>query len=65
MMFTVREHEREAALAWAKNHQVEVTLSEDILDIETVEQLKGFDGVTSQQTGKLDDGVYERLSERE
>ena len=63
MMFTVREHEREAALAWAKSHQVEVTLSEDILDIETVEQLKGFDGVTSQQTGKLDDGVYERLSE--
>ena len=63
MMFTVREHEREAALAWAKDHQVEVTLSEDILDSETVEQLKGFDGVTSQQTGKLDDGVYERLSE--
>ncbi|MBO1910522.1 hypothetical protein J4G37_37760, partial [Microvirga sp. 3-52] len=63
MMFTIREHEREAAKAWAKNNQVEVTLSEDVLNMETVEQLKGYDGVTTQQTGKLDDRIYERLNE--
>lgn len=63
MMFTVREHEREAAKAWAMEHNVEVTMSEEMLTMDTVEQLKGSDGVTTQQTGKLDERVYERLNQ--
>ncbi|WP_172370297.1 D-2-hydroxyacid dehydrogenase [Sporosarcina jiandibaonis] len=63
MMFAIKEHERKVALAWAKNNQVDVTFSEDILNMETVDQLKGFDGVTTQQTGKLDNRVYGRLKE--
>ncbi|NGP45876.1 D-2-hydroxyacid dehydrogenase [Bacillaceae bacterium SIJ1] len=62
MMFGAREDEKEAALTWAKVNNVDITFSKEILKVETVEQLKGFDGVTTQQTGRLDDSIYERLS---
>ena len=38
MMFTIREHEREAEKAWAKNNQEEVTLTKDVLKMQTVKQ---------------------------
>lgn len=63
MMFSVKEHEKEAAHDWAKENQIEVTLSQEPLSVETVDQLKGYDGVTTQQTGKLDEEIYQRLSE--
>lgn len=63
MMFGVRDDERDAATKWAEQNGVEVTFSKDILTLDTVEQLKGYDGVTTQQTIKFDDQVYERLNE--
>src|SRR5690625_931727 len=63
MMFGVRDDERDAAKEWAAKNNVEITFSTDILNLDTVEQLKGYDGVTTQQTIKFDDGVYERLNE--
>lgn len=63
MMFGVRDDERDAAKEWAAKNNVEITFSTDILTLDTVEQLKGYDGVTTQQTIKFDDGVYERLNE--
>ncbi|MBU5466228.1 D-2-hydroxyacid dehydrogenase [Virgibacillus sp. MSJ-26] len=63
MMFGVRDDERAAAKEWAEKNNVEVTFSTDILTLDTVEQLKGYDGVTTQQSIKFDEGVYERLNE--
>ncbi|WP_217587563.1 D-2-hydroxyacid dehydrogenase [Lentibacillus saliphilus] len=63
MMFGVREHEKDIAREWAKENDVEITMSDDILTVEATEQLQGFDGVSTQQTGKLDDGIYERLNQ--
>lgn len=62
-LFGVREDEKDIAKDWAKENHVDVTFSEDILTPETVEQLKGFDAVSTQQTGRLDDRIYGRLHE--
>lgn len=62
-LFGVREDEKDIANNWAKQNQVTLAFSEDILTLETVEQLKGFDAVSTQQTGILDDRIYERLHE--
>lgn len=62
-MLGIREDEREHALAWARKHNVDITLSKDILTMENVEQLEGYDGVTISQTAKLDDRIYQRLNE--
>jgi D-lactate dehydrogenase len=63
MMFGVREDEKDAARSWAEVNNVEVTFSKEILTTETVEKLKGFDGVTTQQVGKLDERIYKQLNE--
>ncbi len=62
-LFGVREDEKKIARDWAKQNQVDVSFSEEILTLETVEQLKGYDAVSTQQTGRLDDRIYERLHE--
>src|SRR5690625_5910433 len=62
-LFGVREDEKDIAKDWAKENHVDVTFSEDILTPETVEQLKGFGAVSTQQTGRLDDRIYGRLHE--
>ena len=49
------------ALNWGKEHNVEVVTSEEILSEDTVDQLEGFDGVTTMQFGKLADSVYPKL----
>lgn len=49
------------ALNWGKEHNVEVVTSEEILSEDTVDQLEGFDGVTTMQFGKLSDSVYPKL----
>lgn len=63
MMFGVREDEKGLAREWASKNNVELDFSEDILTMETIEQLKAYDGVSTQQTGKLDDRIYKRLNE--
>ncbi len=63
MMFGVREDEKGLAREWAKENKVTLDFSEDILTMETIEQLEAYDGVTTQQTGKLDDRIYKRLNE--
>ncbi|ULG72032.1 D-2-hydroxyacid dehydrogenase [Macrococcus brunensis] len=61
MMFGAREDERPAALNWAEKNNVELTISSDILTPDTIDSLKGYDGVTTQQIGKLAPEIYERL----
>lgn len=63
IMFGVREDEKGAALAWADRNEVEITFTSEILTPETIEQVKGYDGISIQQTAKLDDSIYEQLSE--
>ncbi|TDM14222.1 D-2-hydroxyacid dehydrogenase [Macrococcus bovicus] len=62
MMFGAREDERPAALNWAEKNNVALTISSEILTPETIDLLKGYDGVTTQQTGKLAPEIYERLA---
>ena len=60
MFFGTRDYEKDA-LNWGKEHNVEVVTSEEILSEDTVDQLEGFDGVTTMQFGKLSDSVYPKL----
>lgn len=62
IMFGVREDEKDAAITWAEKNNVEITFTEEILTAETINQVKGFDGISIQQTAKLDDAIYEQLS---
>ncbi|MDK7861447.1 D-lactate dehydrogenase [Staphylococcus lugdunensis] len=61
MFFGTRDYEKKDALNWGKAHNVEVVTSEEILSADTVDQLEGFDGVTTMQFGKLEDSVYPKL----
>ncbi|ARB76925.1 D-lactate dehydrogenase [Staphylococcus lugdunensis] len=61
MFFGTRDYEKKDALNWGKAHNVEVVTSEEILSADTVNQLEGFDGVTTMQFGKLEDSVYPKL----
>ena len=61
IMFSELVITKKDALNWGKEHNVEVVTSEEILSEDTVDQLEGFDGVTTMQFGKLADSVYPKL----
>ena len=66
LMYSTRKHELPAVEKWVKengnNIQVD-TISED-LSCETVEKAKGYDGISIQQTNKIDDEIiYKKLNE--
>lgn len=62
-MFGTREDEKDAALVWAEKTGVNVETTTKILTMETVDKVKGKDGVLIQQTAKLDKALYPVLSE--
>lgn len=59
--FGTRDYEKDVALNWAKAHDVEVSFSNDFLSLDTLDQLEGFDGVTTMQFGKLEKEAYPKL----
>ena len=61
--FGTRDYEKDMALNWAKENDVEVSFSDDFLSYDTLDQLEGFDGVTTMQFGKLEPEAYPKLEE--
>lgn len=59
--FGTRDYEKDVALNWAKENDVEVSFSNDFLSYDTLDQLEGFDGVTTMQFGKLEKEAYPKL----
>ncbi|WP_057510065.1 D-lactate dehydrogenase [Staphylococcus simulans] len=59
--FGTRDYEKDVALNWAKENNVEVSFSNDFLSYDTLDQLEGFDGVTTMQFGKLEKEAYPKL----
>lgn len=59
--FGTRDYEKDVALNWAKEKDVEVSFSNDFLSYDTLDQLEGFDGVTTMQFGKLEKEAYPKL----
>ncbi|WP_414044272.1 D-2-hydroxyacid dehydrogenase [Macrococcus animalis] len=64
LMFGTREDEKQAALDWARRENVEVTFNEGPLTMETVNLLDDYDAVTTSQTAKLDDALYEIVARK-
>lgn len=62
-LFNVRGEEASLATAWAEKNGVEIGLTASPLTLETLEEIKGYDGVVNAQIGPLDDSIYEKLSE--
>ena len=62
IMFGTREDERDAALVWAERTNVNVETTTEILTMETLDKVKGKDGILIQQTAKLDPALYPALS---
>lgn len=60
-VYGIRDEERPIAEAWAKEHGIEVSLTDKPLTKESVEEAKGFDGVSNSQVFPLDQEVYARL----
>lgn len=63
IMFGTREDEKDAAMVWSKKSGVNVETTTDILTMDTLEKVRGNDGVLIQQTGKLDEELYPALAE--
>ena len=61
MFFGTRAYEKDMALRWGKKNNIDVTTSTELLSVDTVDQLKDYDGVTTMQFGKLESEVYPKL----
>ncbi|MBS4461477.1 D-2-hydroxyacid dehydrogenase [Aerococcaceae bacterium zg-B36] len=62
LMYNTREEEKSWALEWAKQNNVEVEMTADLLTMDTVEQAKGFDGISLSQVAPIDEVVYSELA---
>ncbi|MEX6357101.1 D-lactate dehydrogenase [Staphylococcus cohnii] len=60
-LFGVREEDIPFINEWSEKNQVKVDLDSDILSSETVDRVKGFDGVSLSQQIELDEVVYQKL----
>ena len=57
-MFGVRDEERPMAENWAKEHNVKIDMTSDILTSDTIDEVKGFDGLTLMQVAEVTDDLY-------
>ncbi|MGK0554729.1 D-2-hydroxyacid dehydrogenase [Macrococcus capreoli] len=62
LMFGTREDEKQAAMEWAEREGIEVTFNEGPLTMDTVHLVKGYDAVSTSQTAKFDDDIYEAVA---
>lgn len=62
MMIGAREDEKQFADKWAKENNVEVGLTNEVLNEETYHLLKTFDGLSLQQTMGISNDIYIQLS---
>ncbi|MBA2796090.1 D-lactate dehydrogenase [Streptococcus porcinus] len=62
-LFNVRGEEAILAEQWAKVNQVELSLDQGPLTLDTVKEAQGFDGVANAQIEPLDDSIYPILKE--
>ncbi|EJO5347693.1 D-2-hydroxyacid dehydrogenase [Clostridium botulinum] len=54
LMYSVREHEKPAITKWLnENSDVEITLCNEALSEDTVDKVKGYDGIAIQQTNSI------------
>ncbi|MBZ8173753.1 D-lactate dehydrogenase [Staphylococcus cohnii] len=60
-LFGVREEDIPFINEWSEKNHVKVDLDSDILSLETVDRVKGFDGVSLSQQIELDEVVYQKL----
>lgn len=62
-MFGVRDEEITIAQNWAERNQVKLSMTKDILTLDNIEEVVGFDGVSLSQVGRLPDEIYAKLSQ--
>ena len=63
LMLGARKDEHAFAKRWAADHKVTLEISEAILSEETYHLVKGFDGLSLQQTMGIPKEMYQRLSQ--
>ena len=61
LCFSAQEHMRRTWHYVGKENNIDVTTSTELLSVDTVDQLKDYDGVTTMQFGKLEPEVYPKL----
>lgn len=61
-MYGVSEQEKDLAISWGKDNNIELFLDNEILMDNTADRCKGYDGVSTYQYTRLDDSVYEKLN---
>ncbi|WP_125767728.1 D-2-hydroxyacid dehydrogenase [Companilactobacillus furfuricola] len=61
--YGVREDERPYIEEWSKNNNIEVKIVSDLLNPETIEQAKGYDGVVCYQQLPYDPAIFDKMNE--
>ncbi|GGB08713.1 D-2-hydroxyacid dehydrogenase [Macrococcus hajekii] len=61
IMFNTREEERTAANEWAVRHNIDLTLSTETLNLNHLERLKNYQGISTSQTTPIDPAIYPAL----
>ncbi|MDG3131942.1 D-lactate dehydrogenase [Streptococcus suis] len=62
-LYNVREEEVNLVENWAHVNQVEVSMTESPLTLETIQEATGFDCIANSQVGPLDEAIYPLLKE--
>ncbi|WP_283621044.1 D-2-hydroxyacid dehydrogenase [Limosilactobacillus avium] len=60
-MFGARAEEQPIAQRWAQSHHVTVDMTDEIINEQTVDGIKGYDGVTTLQVADLPEDAYAKL----
>ena len=61
IMMGAREDERAFSEEWAKKNNIDLTITDEILNEDTYHLLEGFDGISLQQTMGIPTSMYARL----
>jgi D-lactate dehydrogenase len=62
-MFGVREEEITIAQNWAAENNIKLSMTKEILTMDNLAEVSGFDGISLSQVGRLPDEIYPKLAQ--
>lgn len=60
-MYGIKAEDKPYAIKWAKEHDVQISMTEKVIDENTIDDAKGFDGVNTLQVTKIPTDAYARF----
>lgn len=60
-MYGIKAEDKPYAIKWAKEHDVQISMTEKVINEDTIDDAKGFDGVNTLQVTAIPHDAYARL----